>query len=641
MKRFVPVALAGMLLTVAFSLARADDRATLRWIRSKPPIDSIAVEGNAYFKDSEIRKRMYSRAGNLWRVIRGDRRYRVQRETYRRDTLEVKYLYLSNGFLAVHVSESFEVLGLDSAALVRVVIDEGRQFRYGPKTVTGDAAHNFMFYCQKIADRLKDGEPINSFDLRQAVFDMKTHLANNGYPYARVAYDLDTTSPGELTPIAFTLEPDSLVRFGEVTVEGTEEFPEYTARRELKIRPGSLYRREDILGSQRRLFESGYFSTLQLKMAQNTADRLRPDFVLRVRERKSRFMTFRTGAGQSPVRDLIWDVSAGFGKRNFLGSRRYELLADYSFSVGTDSRLITHRYRLRFTEPWFLGFRMPLSLTFEVQPRKKDATNNFDKRAWAVSASTRMRFGEKLLAGLGIEFQYVKISGVPEAQILTLKKLTENRERRKIFAQIRRDSRDDLFIPRRGVVADLSAQFFGGFLGGSENFVKVQAAWSRYGVFWPGWIAATRIMGSRSQAFGESDEVPLDEVIYLGGANTIRAFAENQLGRFTVADLPVGPRYTFVFNQEFRWRTLQVFKVIPVLSSLMRSFPLWQSVFFDMGNGFRSRREMSFNNMAFSYGTGIQIVSPAGPIRVDYARRIPNESFGFDERWHFTILYAF
>ncbi|HEX2896650.1 MAG TPA: BamA/TamA family outer membrane protein, partial [candidate division Zixibacteria bacterium] len=79
----------------------------------------------------------------------------------------------------------------------------------------------------------------------------------------------------------------------------------------------------------------------------------------------------------------------------------------------------------------------------------------------------------------------------------------------------------------------------------------------------------------------------------------------------------------------------------PLLRDLFKSIPLWQSVFFDMGNGFRDLKDVKMGALAYGYGTGFQFISPAGPIRIDYARRIPTESIGFDSRWHFTILYAF
>ncbi len=60
-----------------------------------------------------------------------------------------------------------------------------------------------------------------------------------------------------------------------------------------------------------------------------------------------------------------------------------------------------------------------------------------------------------------------------------------------------------------------------------------------------------------------------------------------------------------------------------------------------MGNGFHSANQYNLRDLAYSYGTGIQIVSPAGPIRIDYARRIKTETISAGSQWHFTILYAF
>jgi outer membrane protein insertion porin family len=288
------------------------DRAELRWIRSKPPIDSSVISGCSFFKASEIKKQMYSRKRSFWKMIKGDRRTRIQRETYGRDTLEIKYLYLSKGFLGVQVQEDFEVLGDDSSALIHVVVHEGRQFHYGKKKVTGSFENRLASDFVKIAAGQKEGKPINLFDLHDDAFDMKTILANEGYPYATVSFNLDTNDTRPRADVSFHIVSDSLVRFGDVSIKGAHRYPEEVARRELKIKPGELYRRNDIIDSQRRLVEAGYFSTFQLRRADTLADRLRPDFVLRVRERKPTFVTFKTGVGQSEVRDLTWDFSTGF-----------------------------------------------------------------------------------------------------------------------------------------------------------------------------------------------------------------------------------------------------------------------------------------------------------------------------------------
>ncbi|MEW6049962.1 MAG: BamA/TamA family outer membrane protein [Candidatus Zixiibacteriota bacterium] len=623
-------------ILVLWEPSAAIEKETLRWVRSKnPPIGKIVIEGNTYFQSGEIKKRMYAKERGLWRAIKGDRRARVQRETASRDSLEIKYMYLREGFLNVVMDEDYEPMGKDSSALVRIRISEGRQFRFGARTVIGEFESRFKGDIEGTALRLKEGIPIDLFRLRDAVFTMKSILANNGYPHAVVDYAVDSTAPGPLYPVTFKVDARWPVRFGEVKIDGLSRFPDYVARRELKVKPGAVYRRQDIIDSQQRLYESGYFSTLQLGVDPEDRDSLQPGFILRVRERKSRYVTLKTGAAQSTVRDLQWDTSVGFGKRNFIGSRVVDATSQYSFSLGSETRLLDHRYRLRFTEPWFLGVRMPLVLTGEVRPEVQSAKQDYRISSWSVSASTGRKFGREYSTQLGVQYESVNITGIPADQVLVAIQEAGVSGRRKLYWNFQRDSRENIFIPERGSLFLFSAQYVGGFLGGDANFTTYEAAYSSYQVVWPGWISATRLKGGWAEAFGKSTLVPREDRLYLGGANTVRGFRENTLGPTD------GANVTAVFNQEFRWKSIQVLNVVPLLGDLFKAMPLWQSVFVDIGNGFSTWDEFKLKDLAYSYGTGVQLVSPAGPIRVDYARVIPTERFQFTSRWHFTILYAF
>jgi outer membrane protein insertion porin family len=241
----------------------------------------------------------------------------------------------------------------------------------------------------------------------------------------------------------------------------------------------------------------------------------------------------------------------------------------------------------------------------------------------------------------GFEYNEVKLSDIAEGTEELIKEEEGISARRKLYATYRRDSRDNIFIPRKGSLSDISAEFFGGFLGGDDNFYKIEASWGRYQILWPGWISAIRLKGGYATAFGQSSVVPTEERLYLGGANSIRGFRENSLGPLYEDGSAEGGRITLIFNQEFRWKTIQFLRALPGIGDFFETLPLYQSVFFDIGNGFRNNSEMKFRNLAMSYGTGFQIMSPAGPIRIDYARRIETDKYDFATRWHFTILYAF
>jgi len=637
------------LLTLASTAAgQRAEKAVLNWARTSPAIKAIDLQGNSYFSEGKIKSHLYSRPRTLWLAIKGDRRSRVQRETRQRDTLEIKYLYLTNGFLNVRVDHSYRPRLPDSTAIVQIRIDEGPQYHFGGTSLHGSYERQFGSRLQSILSKLVPGTPINLFQLKDTEAAIKAFLANRGYPYARIGYDVDSTSRPDSCHVSFTVDSDSLVHFGDVTVEvanpksdGAARYPEYASLRELKIKPGAVYRRDDILESQRRLFESGYFTTFQLSRSEAAADRLNPDFQLRLTERKSTYLTFRIGAAQSEVRDLVWDLSGGAGQRNVWGSRTIEGSSDFSFSVGKEIRLLDNRIRAKFMEPWFVRQRIRMTLAAEWKPRIKDPVKDFDKESWAVSAAWSKWFGRKIRGNLGLEYQKVKLSDIPDWEIPIVKEQEGISARRKIYLTVRRDSRDDLFIPKRGSLTDFSGDFFGGFLRGDADFVKLQASWSRYRRVWPGWISASRLRGALAREFGKTTTVPVDEALYLGGANTIRGVPENHLGPMDSEGNPLGARYTLVFNQEFRWKTVQFFNVLPLIGDVMSKFPLWQSIFVDVGNGFTRSSDIYLDNLAVAYGFGFQLATPAGPVRIDYAELVQHHDFDYSHRWHFTILYAF
>lgn len=615
-----------------------------RWLSKKPTIKKIQIEvypaddsqKDGHFSQSQIKSFLYSKtpSGFFARLnkLKSDRRFRIQRETPLKDTAEVKYRYLSSGFLAVRVVETFEPILPDSSALVSIFIYEGRRFVYDSIIISGRFNPQFESMLAYTAGKFKWGDPVDPFALKQAAYDIKTELANNGYPYATAEYSIDTSSEHNGARIQFRIDSDSLVHFGQIHVAGANKYPEGVAARELTFRPGDVYRRKDIMESQRRLYRTGNYTTLQLhSTASDTTrglNRLNPDFILLLREKNPQYVSVKTGASQDSIKDLTWTFSIAWGKRNVFNSRQLELSAQTSSVIFTEWRFLEHSYRLRFKEPWFLGIRMPLTFTGQISPPVRDRVQNYKIRTWSVSLTTNREFGHSVNSLAGLEYESVRISGLTEEEQVNLKQEKNLSNRRRLYLLVNRDSRDNLYIPTRGSMTNFSIECAGGFLGGDDSYWKTDATWSRYQRFWPGWISATRLKLGNARQFGDSREVPVDVRYYLGGANSIRGFKESSLGPQTAETNPApeGARTVIIINQEFRFQLIG---------------KLWGSLFGDAGNGFRDFDEIKFEALAFAYGAGIQFISPAGPIRLDYARRFPTDLYETGYRFHFTILYAF
>jgi len=635
----VHISILAILFIVASAAAQNGvDQDLERWLSKKPVIKKIEVEtdsDSAAFSDDEIKDAMFSKESNLLNTIRGSRQRRVQRETVDRDTLGIKYLYLSHGYLSVGIKESFEVIPTDSNALVRIEIHEGRQFKWRYVWTKGTYDSVFQGKIDNVLNSIKTGDPASPFALRQAAFDIKTVFANEGYPYATIDYNIDTLIDINYTDVTYTIHKDSLVHFGNVLIEGLNNYSEKSVRREITIDSGAIYRRKDIISTQKRIYETGNFVTLQLnpqKQYVSSYDRDNPDFTLHVREKKPHYVSFNTGAAQDSLKDLTWTFGGSWGKRNLLSSAyKFELSADASFIIFTEWRLKEHNYRAKLTDPWFLGIRMPLTLTGEISPGVKTPIQDQDYRiqTWSVSLSTFRNIQDILKILTGISYESVDIYGLGAAAAEALRQEEGIRIRRRLFFDLTRDSRDNLFVPTTGSYTVLNAEYVGGFLKGDDSFYSLDASWARYQRVWPGWISATRLKYGYVREFGNSSSVPIDDRLYIGGANTIRGFGHNALGPQSIDEegnrTPQGANIILIANQEFRFPLVGKF---------------WGSLFGDVGNGFTNRDEITLSKIAVSVGAGIQFLSPAGPIRLDFAKPVRLEPDN-NIKLHLTILYAF
>lgn len=605
------------------------------WLAKRPYISKIIIEGNDFFSDSKIRSHLFSRKNSFLQKLKSGSRNRVLRYSAIRDTMEVKYLYLLEGFLDVKVDERFDVAPKDSAAIVTLTIDEGSRYLVGGVSLEADKSLAFYSDLGRAVARIKIGDAINPIRVKEVVFDLKTVFANNGYPYATIDDEIDASAGPTRTMITFGASQGELVRFGDLIISDMNYYSPYLVRREVIFNKGELYSREKILESQKRLYSTNLFNSISLDISRSDSgfeDSVgkmftRPDFVFSAIERRPHFVSIRTGASQDSLQDLTWDFSTAWGKRNVFVSRKIELSLKFRFIIFTQWRTLYHRYQIKYTEPWFFNFRMPLTVKARFEPGVRSQLQPYRIETWLFSLSTRKEWSERLFAVVTGSFENVNIYGAEKNQI-QLRSEQGISVRRKIDVTVVRDTRRDKFMPQSGSFTTYFAQYVGGFLQGDDSFVKLEFSWARYQKTIGPMIYATRVKAGLIKEFGRSHEVPLNDRYYLGGANSIRGFRENSIAPRDDDDeeIIIGANTFAIFNQELRFPLFWRF---------------WGSVFSDLGNGWESFSDVAPSNILFSYGTGIQFVSPAGPIRLDYAHRPKRDIYKSDDRFHFTILYAF
>lgn len=612
--------------------AGKEDRRFNIWLGKQPHISKIVIEGNAFFPESKIRAHLFCRLSTFWRFFQSGSRERVLRYTADRDTSEIKYLYLREGFLNVKATERYEIEPKDSSAVVIVTVVEGSRFVIGRTTLHANDSLPFVSDLAREVARLEAGRPIDPITLSEVFFNLKTIFANNGYPYAAVTQALDSTAGAGQSVLTITAIEGPLVRFGRLDVHGLKYYSPYLARREVTFHEGEIYSRRAIVESQRRLYSTGLFNSINLNIKSDSAadstaaPNTSPEFSFSAIERKPHFLSMKTGAGQDSLHDLIWDFTGGWGKRNIFVSRRLEVSFKSRYVILPKWRPQLHRYQISYTEPWFFNIRLPLTFTARYEPGIKSLLQDYKIQTWGISATTKKEWSEQMYATLAGEYENVNVYGVPAGEAEAIRREENVSIRRKLTANLIRDTRLDRFMPASGSYTTYYAQYVGGLLGGDDSFIKLEYSWARYQPASGRTIYATRIKSGWVKQTGNSHSVPTEDRFYLGGANSIRGFVENSIGPRRADGSNDGSNAYVIFNQELRFPLFWRF---------------WGSMFTDMGNGWTSFSQAGLDNILFSYGLGIQFISPAGPLRLDYAHRIKAAGYDSGERFHVTILYAF
>jgi outer membrane protein insertion porin family len=618
-----------------FGQAQGQTRADSTWreqrrvLSAKPVIRSVQVAGQAHFDEQQVKKRMHSKATSAFDFMPVVSARRLRRDSRVLDSVALYNWYKSNGFLRVQIDLDYRFRdSTRKSADVAVRIREGEQttlsnyrLEYQATPLAGD--------FEKAARRLVPGAPFNPFVLKQVEFDIRATFANSGHPYARIAVDSAFTGDRRGVRLTLTLDPGPDVIFGEVEISPLRWTRAKAVQRELVFKPGDRYRRRAVLDSQQRLYSSGLFDYVTLESSPaNVLRDTAPDFIVRGVERKPLFLSTRTGAKQDENQDLVWSLAVEGGDRNFTGTgRQIRASAEAAFIVITQWREQKYRFAAALTEPWPFNLRVPATLELAYEPGVRSAIQPYRIGRWEANLILFREWSRITRTWVVFTYERADIYGLDptiaeqfraDAGITVSRTVTFSRQR---------DSRDSPLLPTRGSFTTTELEFAGSFLGGDNDFVRAEGAWSRYyRVADSRNVLAHRFKIGYLDGLGAADRVPAQELFFLGGANSVRGFRENTIGPKNEDGIPLGGELAVVANLELRR---------PLWGRL------WGSAFVDAGNNWARTEDFRLSDWRVGAGIGLQFVSPVGPLRVDYARRVVRDGEKPGARIHVSILYAF
>jgi outer membrane protein insertion porin family len=649
---------------------------------TRPEIVSLDFEGNESFPTRTLRNAIVTRQSECSSfVLRPfclmgagfaiDRAY-LNPRVFDQDYIRVQLYYYLRGFREVQVDTVIERVE-ETRVRITYHVDEGRPILISSLDLVGiddESERSAMMRALPVSE----GEPLNLRRLDIVRDTLTQRMRNRGYAHADVLRNIDINLEAYEARVEFDVFGGPRSRFGPIEVVGNQQVSEAVVRRMIGLREGEEYSQERIFEGQRSLYNLDIFRHAAIVQdLEHSPDSVIP---LRVQVNEGNTHRVRLGGGWTSAECFISEgrwVSRNFqgGARRMvvrsrfsnLGARQLEEslcggagtgeYGDVNWAVGTD-----------FTQPWIFSPRN--TFTASVYAERQSLQDVFIRQALGLSLSLSRSLGAGTLGSLSYRPQLARLDAaeiffcttflVCDPQEIDI--LQASNRLSPVGVTYSRDRTDRAFSPRGGytLVADfehasqVTASHFDYERAVVEGtvFQSLPGDVVLAGKLRAGWLNPREFRGLTAavEDSGRPRVAHPQKRFYAGGANSIRGYAENQLGPQVVSvDLaellfPVGDRTEGVCTPEevaaltcdpSALGASRFFSRPTGGSNLLEGsvefrFPVLEpllggAAFVDFGQVWDTSSDTSVSDLRFTPGIGLRYSTPIGPVRVDVAYR--------------------
>ncbi|MEM6393917.1 MAG: outer membrane protein assembly factor [Planctomycetota bacterium] len=610
-----------------------DERVLLVRIVEGPRVrvKAFQVEGNTVFPDalllSQVRSRTY-----IWLLRKGD----LNLDQLEQDVARIRDFLRERGYLDGQVGREIQISpdGLD--AVVRFVVEEGRQYRVGNVTVRGN--QQFTDEQVRLQLELSPGAAFNVRAIERSQRQVRLMYGDIGYIDTTVRIDRLFDGDNPVVDLLVTVEEGTVTRVGKVIPRGNELTQTRILLRELRgLEPGRPFNLRELDRTRRRIANSTYFQEGVITILGQPGDEVR-DVLVEVKETN----TGRIGLGVGVSSDvgLIGEISVTQRNFDILDSPETleEFFSNRAFRGGGQLFELVlqpgdefNRYSVRWRDPFFLESDYFLDLGFSFFNQERE---DFDEGRITGRVGVGRRFGDIWSASLAGRIEQIDISNIDNSAPVDVFDVQGESVISALAFGVSRSTLDSPLNPTRGSRVEALVSQIGVF-GGDYDFTKLSLSGSKYWTIDEDYLGRKTVffIGVETGYIPQDGEAPIFERFFAGGHRSLRGFANRGAGPRGVqpggglSDQFVGGQFSLVGRGEY---------VIPVQGDVIR----W-AFFSDMGTVLD---DPGVEDWRLSVGTGIRLKVPffgQAPFAIDLAFPLLKEPDDDDQLFSFDLAIPF
>ncbi len=337
---------------------------------------------------------------NKWRFFKVSK---FIKSNYEDDKSNIIVEYNNKGYRDAKIINDTTYLNEDNTITIEITLEEGEPYLFGDVSFVGNTRYtNEELSAQLGIDK---GDVFNQSILDSRLFgsqegtDISSLYLDDGYLFFN-ATPVEIATNNNTIDIEVRLYEGEQARLNKISVQGNTKTQDHVIMRELRTRPGDLFKRSDIMRSQRELAQMQYFDpeAFDVKIDPNPA-RNEVDVTYIVSEKSSDQIQLQGGWGGGRVVGSLGLTFNNFSSRNIFNGSKWRPLPS-----GDGQRLsLTARsngayyqnYMMSFTEPW-LGGKKPTSLSVSLSKSISSNGLNGDERQEIQVSGLSLGIGKRL-----------------------------------------------------------------------------------------------------------------------------------------------------------------------------------------------------------------------------------------------------
>ena len=579
------------------------------------PIALVAPPGKKLqIETDQIKKQMLTRKKSIfsfWLLKKYFPDGILNEDVFEEDKRAIIAFYKDNGFTDPKISETRKTIPEKGEIDITITIDEGeRTFvkelivegnlndviktdelfskleiisKYNPQNISNEGS--ILRY------KIDPPKPFREYDIVADRSYLSLRYADKGY-LAEIEPNLDDIKNGI---VRYKIIPGKQIKLdGNVDIIGNERTKRYIISREISktLLEDKIFSFTEIEKTAQNIRNTGLFQSVKTDTRPIDENNDLYRLVINVQERD--FRTVNVRAGYNSVEGFQGGIEAN--DINLFGTARRIMGRAQIGTQGT-------RAEIEYAEPKLFPRLLGSGAIGVINIYPISEYKDYNERRKGGTAGVSWQFYQNNTFKLDYRYDVLDY---------TLNNKENTTRIGRIEGLYQRDARDNLLNPKKGTFEGISIEYANPFIGGIERFTK---------------LSLNSMFYSR----------PFSNVVLAVGLRT--GYAWNLGGERTLAPELFRMR-DYQTPRGYNWEITDIGNVLLNTSVEMR-FNIYKwlgsAVFFDSGNIYDGISDFNINNMRSSIGVGLRIITPIGPMRLDYGypikgdgkrKRFPDIAFG-------------